>query len=175
MTAIRTPKSIKGATTLCERYAALSAQADAIEATRNAAIARANADADAALAPVLKEGTAISARLQEWWPGAAGALTGGKRKSVQLGGCMVGTKSSSASLTLSCDEGAAVKALQKDEDLAEGLLRTKVTLDRPAILKSLDGLAAKQLLKIGFGKTEPADVFFVKAVAQDGTIAGAGK
>ena len=32
MTAIRTPKSIKGATTLCERYAALSAQADAIEA-----------------------------------------------------------------------------------------------------------------------------------------------
>lgn len=169
MAAIRTPRSLAAATACAERFAALEAAIGGVEAQRNAAIAEANAEADKLAEPLLSEREEIRARLGAWWPSVAAELTKGKRKSIELGGCLIGSRKASESLTLAGAEDTIVAALQKRK-WAEPLLRTTTRLERRAVLGSLDGVYKRQLAELGLGRAGGGEVFFVNRAEQAGTL-----
>ena len=164
--------SIKAATAAAERFAVLESQIDGIEAERNTTIADANAVADKAAEPLLTERDAIREKLAAWWPTAADALTLGKRKSIELGGCTIGTRAQRVSLAVAGDAKAIALKLAK-RPWAKPLVRVKYEIDRPAVLKAIDGPHKRKLVKLGFGKDEPADAFVLERAEQSGTLAGA--
>lgn len=172
MATVRAPKTVAAATKLLARFAELDAEIAAIEEQRKIEIGEANAEADRLIAPFLPERDAILAKLETWWIDAGPGLTDGKRKSIALGGCEIGSRSSPARLGLAGDEAVIAKALAKNR-WAREMIRVTVSIDRAAILKSIDGAHAKDLADLGFSKVDGAETVFVKRVRQDGTI-GAG-
>lgn len=172
MTAIRAPRSQASAVQLLERYAELDAEVVKLEAERTAAIAHVNARYDAAGAEALAERGAIADKLQAWWFKAGKGLTGGKRKSIALGGCEIGSRAGRFSLGVEGSEEAVIAALQKREWAAD-LLRTRVSLDRKAVLEALDGKFARQLGKLGLLRTGGEEAFFIRRTGQDGTLGSA--
>lgn len=169
MSAIREPRSTAQAVELLERYSVLAGELAVIEANRDAAIAATNAVADALATPVLADLEAMRGKLGAWWGKAGGALTEGKRKSIELGGCMVGTRMSRATLTMIGDDDAMIQALSAVR-WGKPFLRTKVTIDRVATLRGLAGDARGKLVELGFGASEAVAVFFVEPVKQGGTL-----
>ena len=86
------PRTTEAATAMLERHAAIEDQVATINATRDAAIAAANKTADADLLPLLSEITLIQEKLAPWWTKAKDKILSGKRKSIELGGCEIGSR-----------------------------------------------------------------------------------
>lgn len=171
MSGIRAPKSVKQATVLLERFAQLEGRIAAAEVARNSELSAVNARADAVTEPLLAERDAIRAKLEPWWASAAQELTAGKRKSIELGGCMIGSRAGRESLAIAGKEDDVVKALEK-RSWAKPLLRVTTKLDRKAVLMSLTGMYRKQLAALGLSRDTGAEAFFVERVEQQGTLAG---
>jgi hypothetical protein len=163
------PKSTAAATRLLEEYADLQARIALVEEDRTRAIAVANQRADVAAEPMLKRMGAIAAAVESWWPHAAPLIAGGK-KSVELGGCTIGTRLSRPKL---------VHGFESD-DKAIGAVptrwfkqctRIRYSLDRTGTLKllQLGGKASQELATAGF-RIEQEDKFFVERVQQAATI-----
>lgn len=174
---VRTPRSTEAATRLLEQFAGLEAQIAAIETERQAAIATVNGRADTAANDLIGRRDAIQAKLEPWWAKAGQALTakipGGKRKSIELGGCLIGTRASKASLAIAGNASDLIGKLQGlRSSWARRLLRTTVTLDKRAILAELDGKNAETLETMGFARNAPEAQFFVQRAEQTGTLAG---
>lgn len=170
MRAFRTPRSTEAATAYLVRYAELEDAIGAIEAKRNTAIAEANAAADIESEQLLAERDALQGKLEPWWAKAAASLTQGKRKSIELGGCIVGSRSSGGGLVVVGDEDAIVKVLQ-GRVWAGDLVVTKASIDKRAVLKVLDGPHKKALATMGFSRAASAEAFFIKRAEQAGTMA----
>lgn len=168
MTPVRQPRSIEAATALCEQFALLDGQIAAIEEQRQADIAAANANADRAANDLIAQRDTIAAKLAPWWASAEAQLTAGKRKSLELGGCIVGTRESRPSLQLAGEEQDVVAALGALR-WAKPFLRIKSTLDRAHTLKSLDGKHAGLFAELGVTRREGEAEFFVKRAEQGGT------
>lgn len=98
-----TPRSTKAATALLERYADLDSRLALVELDRNERIAQANLLADVAAAPMLRERDGIAAGIQAWFGAAGKDLLPKGRKSMELGGCMLGTRATRTSLTITGD------------------------------------------------------------------------
>lgn len=165
-----TPKTLPAATRMLERYAIASLALADIESSRSFAIAAANAEADHSAGPLIKELTDLETALEPWWNGPGKDLAGGK-KSVQLGGCMVGIRKGKPSLA---------HTFPKDDDAATALLstrykkqttRVKYSLDKVGTLKllQLGGKAGELLQGMGFSEKQD-DRFFVERVEQPATI-----
>lgn len=169
MTSIRAPRSVNSATMLCERFADLEGQISYHEHKRNATIAQANADADCNIEPLLAERNAIAARIEAWWPTAAAKLTEGQRKSIELGGCIIGTRMGRESLGIRGDE-AKVLAKLEQADWARGLVRTRVSIDKTAVFKALGGEHADALKSMGFRKQPASETFYMQRAEQEGTV-----
>lgn len=165
------PKSTAMATRLLEEYADLKARLALIEEDRSRAIAAANQRADAAAGPMLKRADVIAASIESWWPHAAPLIANGN-KSMQLGGCMIGTRQARARLghPFESDDKAAAALL--GTRYARQTTKVKHSLDRAATLKllQLKGKIAAALQALGFVIDEPGDKFFVERVSQDATI-----
>ncbi|MDG6079766.1 hypothetical protein E3U23_11255 [Erythrobacter litoralis] len=168
MGGIRTPRSVKGAQPLCERYAEIEDAIARIENDRNAAIAKVDIDADGKLEPLLAEKVQLRDKLEPWWRADGAALTEGKRKSIELGGCMIGTRSGKESLGLPKDENAAKSGLGKAR-WGKALLKTTVSFDKRAIAKALAGRNAAALKDMGFSLVPGAEDFVLERVTQEGT------
>ena len=166
----RTPRSMEAARKMLERYAALEDQIAWTEGLRNSAIAAANAASDREAEPLIAERDEIRTKLEPWWSENATEVTGGKRKSAELGGCLIGTVAGRDSLDVAGDEAQVVTALGK-RDWAKPLLRVKTSLDRSAILKSIDGVYKKQLAALGLKRKCGEVTFFIKRAEQGGTQA----
>ena len=171
----RAPRSVAQATELLERVARLEGQAIAINAGRDAAIAETNAVSDALLVPVVQERDAIAAVLEAWWKTDGKALLRGKRKTVELGGCTIGTKATPRALTFgnSDDFDIAVERL-RSERWAKPYIRTTHAVakkDTTAMLLDPKGKHAEQLKALGFGTRGGVDAFVLAAVVQAGTVA----
>lgn len=172
MTAIRQPRSVVAATELCERFAVLDGQIASIEEARQHAIAAVNADADRAATDLIAQRDAIAEKLEPWWAGAAAELTGGKRKSIELGGCEIGTVKGRAKLEVAGSPDDAVAKL-KLLRWAKGFLRIKLELDRAALFAATEGKRAAELAELGLTRNPGAAAFFVKRAEQGGTRSGA--
>lgn len=160
------------ATALLERHAALEGKVEQIQGVRNRLISRANARADTACAPLLTELAGIAEKLEPWWEANAAELTKGKRKSIELGGCNIGTRQGKDKLGTAEDLEPVIKSLQR-RAWAKPLLVTTVSIDRAAVLKSMDGLYKRQLTELGFSCVGGTAAFFIKRTEQGGTRAGA--
>jgi predicted DNA-binding protein (UPF0251 family) len=166
------PRTTAEAQVLLADYAANAAAIDAIETLRNSEISAANAKADEAAVPLRIKRDAMRDALEAWWAKAGAALTQGKRRSIELGGCELGLQAGRSTLVVQ-DEAAVVAAL-KDQLWAAYLINVKVTLDKRAALKALDGPHSIQLKSLGLAKQAGEDAFFVKPVVQHGVIEVAG-
>ena len=165
-----TPKSLPAATRLLERFAELDGRLALVEERRSAEIGRANASADADAAPLIKELGDIAAALEGWWPSAAPAIAGGK-KSVELGGCVLGSRLSRPRLTHGFEsDDKAVEALRETRWFKQ-TTRVRYSLDRTAAgkLLTLGGKAGADLAGLGFA-IEQADSFFIERAKQAATI-----
>ncbi|WP_375290901.1 host-nuclease inhibitor Gam family protein [Qipengyuania sp.] len=170
-TPIRQPRSVEAATALCERYAELDGQIAAIEERRQADLAAVNADADRAANDLIAQRDAIAPKLAPWWAGAAETLTKGKRKSIELGGCEIGTVKAKDGLAIDGKDDAIIGKLQKLR-WAKPFLRPKVSLDRAALLKATEGKRKDELAELGVTRSVGVPSFFVKRTGQGGTRGG---
>jgi hypothetical protein len=170
LTSHRIPRSTEQATAMLERYAAIAADVATIEGQRAIGISHANATADTALEPLLAEQAEIREKLEPWWARAAPELTKGKRKSIELGGCMIGTRAGRDSLGMATDIEPVIAWLEK-RDWAKDLLITKVSIDKSATLKALDGQHKRYLAMQGFSRVEGGVTFFINRAEQEGTRA----
>ena len=169
MASHRQPRSKDAAAQLCERYAVLAGEAAEIEAQRNERIAEANAAADAELVPAREEMAEIEAKLAPWWAKASAELTEGKRKSIELGGCIIGSRAGRASLAIAGEEQDVIDILSALR-WAKPFLRVRTSLDRTATLKGLDGKHSKALAELGIERDEGEETFFVQRAEQGRTI-----
>ena len=81
-------------------------------------------------------------QLKPWWAVAGEQLTEGKRKSIELGGCQIGHRTSTPALKL---EGLTeAEAIEHLETLGfeAWAIRTKKELDKPALIAALRKLGA---------------------------------
>ena len=163
----RAPQTIEAATALLARFAEADAQLAAVEAQRQESLAGVNAAADAVAVPLIAELKDIAKQLKPWWEGSFDELTGGKRKSIELGGCSVGYRLSPPKVSYAHGKDEdAVTALQGAG--YDALVRVKPSLDKPAVLKALDGEDANKLLALGFSAPQ-TESFFVERI-----VTGAG-
>lgn len=166
MTRIARPRTIEQATELLARYAANAAQIGALDANRQAAIAATDAVADALVAPLAEEQTKIEALLAPWWAEHKAALTKGKRKSVDLGGCNIGTRTASEKVEFAHgDDKAALAAVLASPHKGKATALKRV-LDKVVIAKLLGGTsaAAVALRALGFGIAGGGETFFIKRI-----------
>jgi phage host-nuclease inhibitor protein Gam len=170
---ISAPKTQPAALALLEEYADLDARVALVEADRTDNIAAANARADSAAAPMRERQAEIAAAIESWWPKAAATIAGGK-KSVQLGGCIIGTKMSRGKLAHSFDsDDKAVEALRGSR-FAKHTTKVKYSLDRAATLKLIEvgGKTAASIRALGFSIELGSDQFYIERVQQDRTVGG---
>lgn len=81
-------------------------------------------------------------QLKPWWAVAGEQLTDGKRKSIELGGCQIGHRTSTPALKL---EGLTeAEAIEHLETLGfeAWAIRTRKELDKPALIAALRRLGA---------------------------------
>lgn len=169
---VRQPRSLTAATALAERYAVLDAQIAAIEAGRRDALAAVNARADTATVDLIDQRDRIEEKIEPWFMAAKAELTEGKRKSIELGGCMLGTRTGKATLVVAGKQ-EDVAAVMSGLRWAKPFLRVKTSIDAVATLKATDGKKADALAKLGISKRDGEESFYIQRVEQSGTI-GAG-
>lgn len=170
----RVPRNVEQATELLERVSRLDGDAATIAGDRDAAIAATNAVADALLVPVLDERAAIAGVLEAWWGKDGRSLLSGKRKTLELGGCMIGTKAASLALTFgnSDDFETAVERLRA-ERWGKPFVRVSHAVDKKAVkdvVTTAKSVRGEQLKQLGFGTRGGADVFVLTTVTQAGTV-----
>lgn len=168
----RVPRTVEQATALAARYAALDGERAAAEAQRHQQIGQINAAADVVVTPLVEQMEAIATKLEPWWAKNASALTKGKRKSVELGGCMIGSRAARARLAHGYDSDELALAALVASRYRNATVQLKYAIDRAATLKLLDagGAGAKGLSELGFRSETPAEGFYINRVEQSGAI-----
>jgi hypothetical protein len=165
------PKSQAGASRLLEEFADLAARIAQVENDRSDNIAAANTRADAAVAPMLERQATISASIESWWPAAAPHIANGK-KSVELGGCIIGTRKSKDKLghSFESDDKAAAELFKSR--FRKHTTKLKVVLDKAGTLKLLQigGKTGDAIAELGFSIEPGTDQFYIERVQQGRTI-----
>ena len=164
----RAPRTDEQALELAQRRAFLDAEIEARDAERTQAIAATNATIDALTVPMVAEIKDIDKQLKAWWPGAAERLTGGKRRSIEFGGCMLGERTTPPKLVFAGgNDQAMVEAIlgTKSRRLRALLIRTKLSPEKVIFLKLLGiGDKLSELLqRLGFSAKQ-TDEFFVDRI-----------
>lgn len=153
------PQTLGEAIAMLTRFSAISAGLDQIEVDRAESKAAIDAAADKLAAPMRESLKDMARQLKPWWSVAGGELTEGKRKSIELAGCLIGTRMTTPKLGFQGKEADAVEILVA-EDLA-AYVRQKLTLDKQSLLGSLakGGDAAARLRLFGFTRRQREEFF----------------
>lgn len=131
------PQTMEDAMLRLRRFAELEAALAEIKLEADRAKAAIDAERDLAATPVIAAQKVLVAELKPFWLARAQEITGGKRKSVVMGGCEIGTRTGNPTLTY---------AKAREEELISELdalgfggwaLRMKLELDKPALIKAL--------------------------------------
>ena len=117
------------------RYAALSARAETLAAKATEELAAIKARLEAEAAPLAAEMKAILLAAKPWWAANSEQLTEGKRKSVELAGCLIGERLSKPALGHPKPEHVAIELL-RGHGLA-AMIRVKEEMDKLAISRLL--------------------------------------
>jgi hypothetical protein len=163
MSKTRTPTTVAAATQLLEQYADLTARLDLVESDRAERVANANAWADTAAQPMIDELASLGAALEQWWVNGGNDVAGGK-KSVELGGCLIGLRLSRPKLAHGFESDDKATDALRSTRWAKQSTKVKYSLDRTGTLKllQLGGKAAADLVLLGFSIEQGTDSFFVE-------------
>lgn len=135
-------QSTEEAIALLARFAEVDAGIERIKADAERLIADLRAGRDLHLEPLNAELKVLFNQLKPWWAVAGEQLTEGKRKSIELGGCQIGHRTTTPALKL---EGLTeAEAIEHLETLGfeAWAIRTKKELDKPALIAALRKLGA---------------------------------
>jgi hypothetical protein len=171
--AARPPANAAAAAPLLARFAVVDGELAAVQARRRDQLTLVNSAADSQAGPLIAELKLLGERLQPWWDREGAALAKG-RKSVQLGGCVIGYRTARARLEHGfANDAAAVEALRATR-YGKQTTRLTYSLDRTATTKLVqgEGKTAEKLAELGF-RVVKGEQFFVERVEQAGTV-GAG-
>lgn len=166
---ITRPRSLADAERLASVYALVDYEIGEIEAERDAAIAALNGAADEDLVPLVAQAREIEAALAGWWERSGSELTGGTRKSIELGGCVIGTRKGKAKLVLTGTTADAIVAELRAVRWGKPFVREKFELDKAAAMKGLEGKHGDALRALGVGCDSGAETFFIERTRQAGT------
>ena len=169
---LRVDATVATATPFLERYAVLAAQIALVQAARDERIAGANAEADRALQPLVDEAAAIRLQVEPWWARHGAGLLPAKRKTMELGGCMIGAKAGRSSLAFAGGNDAAALAALQECKWAKPYIRVTYAVDKTATAAGLAGKHAPGLKELGFSMPAAPETFILEPVTQSGTIAG---
>ncbi len=167
--ALRAPTSIEQATELLAQLATVVATIAAHDAQRVSAKQQIDAVADACIVPLAAERDDLFKRLQPWYEANAENLTAGRRKSIELGGCTIGHRTTPPKLAFEHGKDAdGVEALQHF-GRTDGTLKTSApSLVKPVILAELaNGPTdpdAIPLELLGFAPKQ-SEEFFIEPIA----------
>ncbi|OWK27567.1 host-nuclease inhibitor Gam family protein [Sphingomonas dokdonensis] len=163
---IATPRTTDQALELAKRYAAIGADVAMHEADRQERVAAIGADIDMKVAPLVEEAEAIRAALEPWWKKASPALLKGKRKSIDFGGCSIGTRLAGEKVDFTKGDDKAALAAVLDSPWKSKATSLKRVLDKAGLLVTLKGksAAAEGLRSLGFRIAGGEDAFFVKRI-----------
>jgi phage host-nuclease inhibitor protein Gam len=165
---IRKPRSLNEAQRLCEQWSELDGEIAAIEEARDAAIAAANAEVDKDLTALVARREAIEKKLEPWWKDNAEQLTKGKRKSAELGGAMLGTRTGRGKVTVA---GKIDEVVEKLRATAWGrkFVRPKYELRKTETAAGLKGKHGPALKALGLGYEPGGETFYIERTGQSGT------
>ena len=135
-------KTTEEAIALLARFAEVDGEIERENALTELTIANLRAARDTLQAPLKAELKALFNQLKPWWAVAHEQLTEGKRKSVELGGCQIGHRTSTPALKLEgLTEAEAIEHLEA-LGFEAWAIRTKKELDKPALIAALRKLGA---------------------------------
>ncbi|MCP3729274.1 host-nuclease inhibitor Gam family protein [Sphingomonas sp. MG17] len=160
---IAAPQSTKDAARLLQRYGKTLGQIASLEATRTSLKAAIDASTDKKLVPLVAKLAPIAEVLEPWWRANAAELTKGERKSIELGGCMIGTKLGSASLAYAHQDKDFGLAKLQAAKWAEPLISVTYAVDKTAVRKALKGDRGAALKLMGYAEAQP-ESFFIRAI-----------
>jgi phage host-nuclease inhibitor protein Gam len=160
-TAIDAPGSYAEALKIAALYGAAERRAAAVKARSAEMIANLCTERDEIIAAIDTEQKPRFAQLKAWWAVQGGEAAKGAR-SLSLGGVKLGERMSNPKVGYldKMKEQAALAKLKGLRWLGKmSFIRTKVELDKPAILKALgEGIAAQAALKVIEGPKARADL-----------------
>lgn len=156
-------QSTEEAVALLTRFAELDRALEYGNALAEDGIAKIRAIRDARHAPVKAEMKDIFNRLKPWWAVSHEALTDGRRKSVELGGCQIGHRTTTPRL----DTGKALTEAELIEELEflgfeAWSIRVKKELDKPALIAALR--RAEEVRPDGGPTLEAADAIALRGL-----------
>ena len=159
------PQSPEEAVKLAEVYLVTQAGIDQIRADADTAIAQIQTIRDERALPLEQALKQIFSDLRDWWAVAGAEMTDGKRKSMEIGGIVIGERTTPPALKHPGQKAGDIAETLLDLRLDE-LLRITNALDKPAILKALkaDDEIAFLLSWVGL-VTEQKDEFFIARAA----------
>lgn len=172
-TSLNAPQTLDQAIAMIARYLEVSANIDQIAADADASIRQIEEARDGFALPLKAELDDLFGQLSRWWAVAAPDLTKDKRRSMEIAGALIGIRTTPPSLKLpkGMKEVDAVSWLQGLRDkIGLIFLRTKTTLDKPALIKELgdEAGATGTMLKLkGFTRASKDEFFIARATAPD--------
>jgi phage host-nuclease inhibitor protein Gam len=128
-------QTLDEAVRLLGRFAVLDAEIAARKARTEQAIASLRAQTAELNAPAEAEIKSLFLQLKPWWAVAADEVTGGKRKSWELGGCLIGHRIGNPALVHPQPEAFAIEIIEA-LGIAD-LVRVKKELDKQALIRAL--------------------------------------
>lgn len=167
---IRAPKSDTQLRRLAELFCEVDGKIAAIEEARDAAIAAANAKVDEDLAPLLKERDLIEAKAGPYFMANREKLLPAKRKSVELGGAMLGVRKDRDRIGLNGDVNAMIEKL-RGTAWGRRLVRVSHSLDAAKVKDAIEGKYKEALAEMGLLIKVGDETFYIKRTGQAGTQA----
>lgn len=135
-------QSTEEAIELLTHYAHADWNVEQLKADCERRIAEIRAEYDGLAQPAKERIKRIFNQLKPWWAVAHQELTEGKRKSIELGGCQIGHRTSTPALKLAgLTEAEAIEHLEI-LGFDGWAIRTKKELDKPALIAALRKLVA---------------------------------
>lgn len=132
------PSTIDEAVKLLGYYSSILTQTEELRAQADVSIAAIEAQRDTLIAPFDAEAKDVFMRLRAWWAVAGDNMTEGKRKSIELAGCVVGIRTSTPALKLPKGaKGEDLAELLRDDEVGAPYASAKWSLNKPAIIKAL--------------------------------------
>ena len=183
MPAQEVPQSVEAAIALLEKYAGLDADLAEVNLAADRAKAEIDAHRDQMASPVVAEMKALVKALKPFWEARRHEITGGRRKSVVLGGCEIGTRTGNPTLAYPKDrEDELIEAIDA-LGFREWALREVLELDKPALLKALrpetddalDLADAAALSGLGFDVRQTETFFVARAQSEPAEAANIGR
>lgn len=180
--AIAVPQTMEEAIDRLARFSRLEGELEELKLAADAGKAEIDAERDSRATPIVAELKQIVSEMKPFWEARRQEITGGKRKSVVLGGCEIGTRTGNPTLTFV--KGREDDLLQELETLGfDWAIRQKPEFDKPAIIKALspnpespfEVADAAALTGLGFGVRQTETFFIARATSEPAEAGAAGK